>query len=100
MSRKQEMSAEEKVSIIRRYLEGEISTSQAAQLGDVDFETMKGWIRNYESEGVSVFLPHKNKAYSPEMKRRAVESYLAGEGSLSDICKKYGIGIKRHSELG
>ena len=95
MSRKQEMSAEEKVSIIRRYLEGEISTSQAAQLGDVDFETMKGWIRNYESEGVSVFLPHKNKAYSPEMKRRAVESYLAGEGSLSDICKKYGIRDKK-----
>ena len=68
MSRKQKKSAEEKVKIIRQYQQGEIST-----------------------EGVSAFLPHKNKAYNPEIKRSAVESYLAGEGSLSEICKRYGI---------
>ena len=95
MSRKQKKSAEEKVKIIRQYQQGEISISQAAELGEVDFETAKEWIRNYESEGVSAFLPHKNKAYGPEIKHRAVESYLAGEGSLSDICKRYGIRSKR-----
>lgn len=91
MSRKQKKSAEEKVKIIRQYLQGEISISQAAELGEVDWETAKQWIQNYESEGVSAFLPHKNKAYSPEIKRRAVESYLAGEGSQLEICKRYGI---------
>ena len=91
MSRKQKKSAEEKVKIIRQYLQGEISISQAAELGEVDWETAKQWIQNYESEGVSAFLPHKNKVYSPEIKRRAVESYLAGEGSQSEICKRYGI---------
>lgn len=91
MSRKQKKSAEEKVKIIRQYLQGEISISQAAELGEVDRETAKQWIQNYESEGVSAFLPHKNKAYSPEIKRRAVESYLAGEGSQLEICKRYGI---------
>ena len=95
MSRKQKKSAEEKVKIIRQYQQGEISISQAAELGEVDFETAKEWIRNYESEGVSAFLPHKNKAYNPEIKRSAVESYLAGEGSLSEICKRYGIRSKR-----
>ena len=95
MSRKQKKSAEEKVKIIRQYQQGEISISQAAELGEVDFETAKEWIRNYESEGVSAFLPHKNKAYSPEIKRSAVESYLLGEGSLSGICKGYGIRSKR-----
>ena len=72
MSRKQKKSAEEKVKIIRQYQQGEISISQAAELGEVDFETAKEWIRNYESEGVSAFLPHKNKAYSPEIKRLLV----------------------------
>ena len=95
MSRKQEKNAEEKVKIVRQYLQGEISIAQAAELGGVDWETAKDWIRNYESEGVSAFLPHKNKAYSPEIKYRAVESYLGGEGSLSDICKRYGIRAKR-----
>ena len=95
MSRKQKKSAEEKVKIIRQYLQVELSISQAAELGEVDFETAKEWIRNYESEGVSAFLPHKNKAYSPEIKRSAVESYLLGEGSLSGICKGYGIRSKR-----
>ena len=75
MSRKQKKSAEEKVKIIRQYQQGEISISQAAELGEVDFETAKEWIRNYESEGVSAFLPHKNKAYSPEIKRSAVHLY-------------------------
>ena len=49
MSRKQKKSAEEKVKIIRQYQQGEISISQAAELGEVDFETAKEWIRNYES---------------------------------------------------
>lgn len=75
MSRKQKKSAEEKVKIIRQYQQGEISISQAAELGEVDFETAKEWIRNYESEGVSAFLPHKNKAYNPEIKRSAVHLY-------------------------
>lgn len=94
MSRKQKKSAEEKVRIIRRYLQGEISISQAAQLGGVDWVTAKEWIRNYETEGESAFLPHKNKSYSPELKHCAVGAYLAGEGSLFDICKRFEIRAK------
>lgn len=95
MSRKQKKGAEEKVKIMRQYQQGEISISQAASLGGVDFETAKEWIRNYEAEGVSAFVPHKNKVYSPEIKRKAVEAYLSGAGSLSDICKKYRIRDKK-----
>ena len=36
----------------------------------------------------------KNKKYSTELKTAAVKSYLAGEGSLREICKKYGISDK------
>ena len=33
----------------------------------------------------------KNKKYSQELKIAAVKSYLAGEGSLSIVSKRYGI---------
>ena len=39
----------------------------------------------------------KNKKYSPELKIAAVKSYLAGEGSLIQTCKKFG--ILRHAQL-
>ena len=39
----------------------------------------------------------KNKKYSPELKMAAVKSYLAGEGSLIQTCKKFG--ILRHKQL-
>lgn len=34
---------------------------------------------------------HKNRKYSTELKRAAVQSYQAGEGSLRAVCKRYGI---------
>ena len=34
---------------------------------------------------------HKNKKYSLEMKIQAVQSYLSGEGSQREICKKFEI---------
>ena len=39
----------------------------------------------------------KNKKYIPELKIAAVKSYLAGEGSLIQTCKKFG--ILRHKQL-
>ena len=39
----------------------------------------------------------KNKKYSQELKIAAVKSYLAGEGSLIQTCKKFG--ILRHKQL-
>jgi transposase-like protein len=39
----------------------------------------------------------KNKKYSIELKIAAVKSYLAGEGSLIQTCKKFG--ILRHKQL-
>lgn len=38
---------------------------------------------------------HKNKVYSAELKQQAVQDYLAGKGSLRQICKLYEIKDKR-----
>ena len=91
MPQKQKLSLEEKVEIIRDYLEGTISKSEAARRGGVARDTIQQWARNYESDGEDAFLLHKNRVYSPELKRQAVEDYLSGVGSQSEICKKYHI---------
>ena len=36
-------------------------------------------------------MSRKNKNYLAELKYQAVGDYLSGEGSLREICKKYGI---------
>ena len=36
-------------------------------------------------------ITHKNKKYSAELKKQAVQSYLKGEGSLRKICEQYKI---------
>ncbi len=91
MPQKQKLSVEEKVEIIQMYLHGEIGITKAAQICGVTRTTLKGWIRNYEADGVDAFLPHKNRAYSPGLKYQAVTAYLSGEGSLAEICIKYHI---------
>lgn len=89
MAQKQRQSIEEKIRIVRSYLRGEINVSGAAEMAGVSSATFRDWVRNYEADGADAFLPHKNRAYSPELKRQAVEDYLSGGGSLNDFCKKY-----------
>lgn len=91
MPQKQKLSLEEKVEIIEDYLKGTISMSEAARRGGVVRDTINQWVRNYEADGAEVFLLHKNRVYSPELKRQAVEDYLSGVGSQSEICRKYHI---------
>ncbi len=91
MPQKQKLSVEEKVEIIQDYQKGTISKSEAARRGGVVRDTIDQWVRNYEADGVDAFLLHKNRVYPTELKRQAVEDYLSGVGSESDICKKYHI---------
>ncbi len=91
MPQKQKLGIEEKVEIVQEYLKGTISKSEAARRGGVTRDTVDRWARNYEVDGENAFLSTKNRVYRPERKRQAVEDYLAGVGSQSEICKKYHI---------
>ncbi len=91
MPHEQKLNLEEKVKIIREYLRGTISKSEAARRGGVARDTIDQWARNYEADGENAFLSSKNRVYSPALKKQAVEDYLAGVGSQSEICKKYHI---------
>ena len=92
MSHKQKLNVEEKVELVRQCLHGEISIYRAAEKVGVRKVSVQRWIAAYEAEGISAFLPHeKNRIYSPELKKEAVLRYLSGDGSLSEIAKRFKI---------
>ena len=95
MPRTGRVSAEEKTKLVRKCIQGEMSYSEAARAIGVDKKTVSRWVRRYQSEGGGTFLVEKNRRYSPELKREAVEFYLSGAGSLEDICRKYKIRSSR-----
>ena len=95
---KKELSAQDKISAAMQYREGNISQRKLAEQLNVSLSTVQQWIRNYESMGEDAFLMKNYKSYSKELKLQAVQDYLGGQGSLNDICKKYG--IRAISKLG
>ena len=42
----------------------------------------------------------RNKKYSKELKLKAVQSYLRGEGSLRQVCREYEIKDKKPLRAG
>lgn len=90
MSQKGKLNTEEKVEIIKKYRQGEISLVQAARDAGGGTTTIYRWSARYEAEGAAGFLPYqKNRVYPPELKLKAVLEYLSGAGSLEEISKKY-----------
>lgn len=90
MSQKGKLNTEEKVEIIKKYQQGEISLVQAARDAGVGTTTIYRWSARYEAEGAAGFLPYqKNRVYPPELKLKAVLEYLSGAGSLEEISQKY-----------
>ena len=95
MSQLQKLSAEEKAKVIEDYINNRISLSEAARRGGVARDTISQWARNYEADGMTAFMTRKNRVYSPELKRQAVEDYLSGMGSQAELSKKYGLRDRR-----
>ena len=92
MSYRVKGSPEEKVALVQRCLSGELSQTEAARIAGVDKSSVRDWIRLYNQEGsLGLLLTKNNRSYDPELKRKAVEAYLAGEGSIRSVCKKYKI---------
>ena len=84
--------AEDKIRIVKACIAGEIRQTEASERIGADESMVRDWIRQYQTEGVAAFLPRtENRRYAPELKESAVKDYLAGEGSLRQICKKYNI---------
>lgn len=82
----------EKIYWVQRYLSGEDSARHIAEGLHISDTTFLQWVRIYQSLGEAGLLSKfQNSKYTAELKRGAVQDYLAGVDSLSGICRKYGI---------
>jgi transposase-like protein len=92
MSHKVKIPGPEKIAAIEKYLRGEDSLNHIAALLNVNKTSVKQWLQTYKSLGPDGLLnTSKYMSYSGELKTQAVKDYLAGDGSLMEICKRYGI---------
>ena len=92
MSTQPSYSAEEKYEIIKEYLQGRISQRELAERYGVGETAIRDWLRLYRTFGQEGLLCQKHPSrYSPELKRFAVKAYLTGQGSLRELCHRYGI---------
>lgn len=92
MGKKDRLPAENKCKIVEAYLSGKEGKASIRVKYGVAYSTLRDWIRLYETRGITGLISYgKSKRYTPEAKIKAVQEYLSGKGSQSDICKKYDI---------
>ncbi|MED9781209.1 MAG: helix-turn-helix domain-containing protein [Peptococcaceae bacterium] len=92
MPRKFKIEPSLKLELVQAVIAGRLSQRAAARRAGVHTRTLSEWVRIYRTEGAQGLLPTtKNRVYDPVLKKRAVEDYLSGGGSLSAICEKYEI---------
>ena len=95
MKRKFEVSYEERICAVEKYLRHEYSMTDLSKQLKVHETTIMEWIGRYQSLGSEGLKETSRKQpYSAELKEAAVIDYLSGIGSLRDLCKKYRIRSK------
>ncbi len=92
MSKSRKISKEEKLAIVKRCLSGELGVCEAGRQIGVNQQSVREWINRYEAEGEEGLTAAQGwRRYPKELKEAAVRDYLAGKGSMEEICKKYKI---------
>ena len=84
-------TSEEKIRAVMLRIKDRKSFGNIASSLGIGKTTIIKWCRNYEIFGESIFLKNPNQHYSLDFKKECVEWYLAGNGSLSDTCRKFKI---------
>ncbi|TFD94488.1 IS3 family transposase [Jeotgalibacillus sp. R-1-5s-1] len=83
---------DEKLKAVLSVLDEKKSMGVVSRDYQIAEKTIKSWVRKYQSDGIDGLKESKTwKAYSQELKRQAVDYYLAGQGSLSETCARFNI---------
>lgn len=92
MGRKSKLSNELRIELVKKVLEGKQTIQSLAKEYGVAKSSLMTWKKKYLELGEkSIIVDNKNKHYTREIREKAIKSYLHNEGSLFEICKKYGI---------
>ena len=95
MSKREKCTYEEKIRAVEDYLNGVRNQKQIAVdlgLGKRGRSTVGLWVRKYQEAGPTALLPSTSrKTYSKEFKKKVVQDYLDGKGSIQALAIKYEI---------
>lgn len=92
MGRKSKVSSEIKILSVKQYLSNNKSILEISKQYLVSEASVRFWVRKFKTFGeIGLYNSLTNTKYSAEFKQKAVLSYLSGEGSQQEICKKYKI---------
>lgn len=93
MGRKPKCTVEEKISAVEDYLNGIRSVSEImVDLSIKSTRTIRDWILAYQNGGIKALCSvTANHSYSSEFKIEMARKYINGEGSVTDLCARYGI---------
>ena len=92
MSRKVKLTEEQRIRAVEEYLKGEGGYKSIAKKYGIGRTTLQDYVRRAKAEGIDgLLISSKNKKYSKETKLAAVEEYLSGKESQTEICAKYKI---------
>lgn len=95
---KSKVTVEERIEAAKSCAEGRMSIAEVARRLGVGSSRVSEWVSQYKVRGDAFFAKQKhNNVYSAETKRKAVEEYLKGAGSLDEISAKFG--LRSHSQL-
>ncbi|MBE5763968.1 MAG: transposase [Clostridiales bacterium] len=91
MDKRSKFTKEEKIAIVKRYLEGTIGPTSLAREFGCSRRQLCRWSRGYEAHGEAYFRDSsRHKAYTEEFKIEAVEYFLKTY-SVDKAAAKYGI---------
>ena len=89
---KKSFSSDIKVLVIQYLEEARHTHEEICTMFSVNMTTLYEWRARYKYGGAEALIrPIKNRVYSEELKRSAVEDYLTKNYSMFDILAKYGI---------
>ena len=100
MSKREKVTAEERIEAAKTCAEGKMSQAEAARRLGVDESSVRAWVARYKAGGALAFKKQENNTvYTEEMKEAAIREYLNGEESLSKISAKYGLRSRRQLQV-
>ena len=89
---KKSFSSDIKMLVIQYLEEARHTHEEICTMFSVNMTTLYEWRARYKYGGAEALIrPIKNRVYSEELKRSAVEDYLTKNYSMFDILAKYGI---------
>ena len=92
MARRRKTAPEDLLKAVKEYLQGEGSYIAIGRKYGLNETHIRECVLRYQNQGALAFsIQAQNTTYNEDTKKKAVEEYLSGKGSLKVISAKFGL---------